>query len=135
MVGFQAGDVLLLKVHLSAGGSDLAGQNVEQGRLARPIGADDGMNRPLFHLQVHPIHGRQPAELLGEICGAQNHDGTPLRLPFHFVQVATPSPQIPPRMNSTKTTKITPRMKSQRAQRSLRTSEAILVTSAPITGP
>src|SRR5215203_1044406 len=62
----QAGHVLAVDEDLAGGGAQLARDEVEVGRLAGPVGADDRRERPLMERARDRVDGDMPAEADGE---------------------------------------------------------------------
>ena len=54
---------------------EVPGDEVEEGRLARPVRADDRVLLALLELEVHPVDGDEPPEVLEEVDGAQHRPG------------------------------------------------------------
>jgi hypothetical protein len=71
-MGGAVGDVLALEQHAAAGRPDVAAEQVEEGRFARAVGADDGVQRVGLHLHADPGHGHQPAKRLAQVLRLQN---------------------------------------------------------------
>jgi formyltetrahydrofolate hydrolase len=60
----QAGHVLAVEQDLSAARLDIAGDDVEKGRLARAVRADQAGDRPALDFQRRVFDGMNAAELL-----------------------------------------------------------------------
>ena len=71
--GGGAGDVAPLQQHLAGGRGQLAGDQVEIGGLARPVGADDGGQLPRPEGAGDAVHRDMPAEADGQ--GLRLEDG------------------------------------------------------------
>src|SRR5713101_5644978 len=67
LVRFGAGDVSTIENHPARGWLKQAGHVVEQRRLARSVGSDEGENLSALDLQAHVVHGHQSAEALGQV--------------------------------------------------------------------
>ncbi|MCY1434300.1 hypothetical protein D9M71_503580 [compost metagenome] len=80
LVGRQRADGLALVQHFAAGGRQEAGQQIEEGGFAGAIGADQGMDMPLLHLEIDRVHGGEAIELLGQTPGFE--DDIAHRIPF-----------------------------------------------------
>jgi hypothetical protein len=59
-------DVPPLVENLPARGSEELGEQVEEGCLASPVGADQGVYLALAHLHIHVAHGNEAIEVLGQ---------------------------------------------------------------------
>src|SRR5437588_63400 len=64
-----ARDVLLVEQELAAGGLVEPGEDVEEGRLAGPVRADDRDDRALRDVERHAVDGDEAAEGLGDAVG------------------------------------------------------------------
>src|SRR5262245_35646755 len=64
-VGGLPRDVLALEQDLAGRGGQHAGEEVEERRLARSVGADHRAQFPPAHLEVDAVDGGEPAERLG----------------------------------------------------------------------
>ena len=62
------GDVLAAVDDLAAGGNQELGEQVEEGRLAGAIGADQRVDLSTAHPQVDVAHGDEATELLGQVA-------------------------------------------------------------------
>src|SRR5215475_11083078 len=86
---------------------DEPADQVDQGGLARPVGADEGQDLTFRHREVHVVHGVRLAEVLGEICRLeQAHGAGALR---HFWASRATIPMMPVGNASTSVTNTTPR--------------------------
>src|SRR5262249_5620027 len=74
-VGRQAGEALAFEPSLPRVGPELARQHVEDRRLARPVGADQGSNLPSGHAEVHAGDRLDPAEGLRETLRLEHAGG------------------------------------------------------------
>ena len=68
----KAGNVLPVQQHLAAGGLVDTGNNVEEGGLARAVGADDAGDGALPDVQAHVLHGLDTAEVDGNVLTGKN---------------------------------------------------------------
>jgi hypothetical protein len=64
--GSLRGDVPALVDDAAARGDQELGQQVEDGRLARPVGPDQRMDAAPAHAQVHVVDGNEALELLDQ---------------------------------------------------------------------
>src|SRR5207248_3525548 len=62
LVGLDVGDVDALEEHAALGGGQQTGEAVEQGGLARAVGADERGDLARRHRQRHVVDGEQAAE-------------------------------------------------------------------------
>jgi len=58
-------------VDLAGAGLGEAGEQVEQRGLAGPVGADQGVDVPLLHGQIHVVDGGEALEAFAQPPGAQ----------------------------------------------------------------
>src|SRR5262245_20688188 len=65
LVGAQPGEGVAAEPDRALLGNVETGEDVEEGRLARAVGPDDGGDPSLRELEVHAVQGDQPAEPLG----------------------------------------------------------------------
>ncbi len=65
-------DVLAPEPDLAAGHGHEAGQQVEDGGLARPVRPDERVDRPARDAQRHPVHRHELVELLHEPAGLED---------------------------------------------------------------
>ena len=70
--GPREGDVPALIEDRALGRSQELGQQVEEGRLAGAVGADQGMDLPATHLQVNLVNGDETAEVLTQASGFED---------------------------------------------------------------
>ena len=73
LVGCHADHARAVELDRSRGRLDDAGQLIEEGRLARPVGADHGDDRVSGDLEVDLAIGDEALEALGEVVDAQDH--------------------------------------------------------------
>src|SRR3989449_7145970 len=73
--GRGARDVLALVRDGAAGRRQEAGEQVEAGGLARAVRADQRVDGPADHPEVDALHRDEPAELLRQPAGLENHLG------------------------------------------------------------
>ena len=75
----DAGRVALLEAHRPRGGAQHAGEHVDEGGLARAVGADDRDELAGAHREAHPIERDEIAVELADVAGLENglagHDG------------------------------------------------------------
>jgi hypothetical protein len=62
----DAGDVAVLEDHLARVGPEMAGDEVEERRLARAVRPDDRADRARRHREAHPAHRQEAVEALRE---------------------------------------------------------------------
>ena len=67
------GNVIAVVKDLARRGLEKLGQQIEERRLARTIGADQGMDMPGLHLEVDVLNRLETSEVLGQAPGFQNH--------------------------------------------------------------
>ena len=72
VLGRQAADVLASKKDLPGVVSEIAGDQVEERRLAGAVGADDRAQVALGDGQVHAAHGLDAAEMLAQADGLED---------------------------------------------------------------
>src|SRR5262249_52746139 len=132
----QSGHVAPLEGNAPAGGNDLAGDEVEERRLARAVGADDRMKGAGLDAQAHAVDGAERPEVARQRFGTQQRgvahapaSGSAATPPGSFspgsrrgrgppaasrsrVNAST----RPPRRKSTTSTRATPRMRGHRSQ-------------------
>lgn len=65
-------NVLAIETNHARGRFDELGQQIKAGGFARPIGADQGMDRTTPHIQIHPIHRHKTFEFFTEFLGLKN---------------------------------------------------------------
>src|SRR5215472_6834095 len=100
-------DVSALEHDASRVHGDEPADQVDQGGLARPVGADEGQDLAFRYGEVHVVHGVRFAEVLGELCRLeQAHNAGALR---HFWASRATMPIIPVGNTSTSVTNTTPR--------------------------
>ncbi len=88
----------------------LTRDDVEERGLPRPIGPDDGAPLAGRHRQGHAVERGQGAEVAGQAIDSEErlgHDRIPTR--------PRSAPRMPPGANSTRRTKVKPRMSIQRS--------------------
>src|SRR5690606_12537576 len=101
-------------------GLQIAGQQVDQCRLAGPVGADQGMARAGRDRQIDVVGGHEAAEAAHQAVSLQDwaHEGVSVRArdrarwredSIHWRAV----PRNPPRANSTTSTRIRPSQSCQ----------------------
>jgi len=61
--------------YLAAGRAGVPGDHVEQGRLARPVGADDPEDLAAGHGEAHIVDRPQAAEALADLAGLEDGAG------------------------------------------------------------
>ena len=66
-----ARDVAAVEDHLARGRLQLAGQQIEERRLARAVRADDGVAVALLHLQADVFDRAQAAEVFAQVLDAE----------------------------------------------------------------
>ncbi len=76
-VGGPVRDVSALEADSSPVGAVIAGDEVEDGGLARPVRADEPDDGPLLHVEGDFVYGRQSAEGLGNALKLQQAHGAP----------------------------------------------------------
>jgi hypothetical protein len=74
-----AGSIFAKYEHLARRGRVQPGHGVDQGGLARPVGADQPHDITFVDVHGHRVHRRQPAELFGQFLGLE-YDHTRLFL-------------------------------------------------------
>ena len=70
-MGGQIGDGLVPQEDLATRGRMNPGEEIEEGRLARPVGADDAEDLPRVDVKFHFVDRGQPAEKFAEIPDLQ----------------------------------------------------------------
>ena len=83
-----AGHVLAEQLDAATGRRNFARQDVDQGRFARAIGADDSVNRAALQRQRDAVQRHQAAPAAGDLGAAQQHvgritHGEPPAMPRH----------------------------------------------------
>src|SRR4029450_4770408 len=68
----RAGDLAALEPDAAAGRRQEVGQEIEAGRLAGAVGADERVDRAPAYPQPHALHREEAAKLLGEVLGLQD---------------------------------------------------------------
>ena len=71
LVGLGLGDVLAAVDDVPAGGGVDAGDEVEEGGLARAVGAQEAFDLPFLDVEIQVVHDSQPAKALGQAGGLQ----------------------------------------------------------------
>src|SRR5262245_25531446 len=66
--------------HASLVGDLQAGDDAQQGRLARAGRAQQGQQRAVGHLEAHPVDGQEAAEALGNVLDRDAQDRPPFVL-------------------------------------------------------
>src|SRR5262249_59414028 len=66
LVGRQSGDVVALEAYTALLGTVIAGDHVEQRRLAGPVGSDDAEQVAGADHEAHRAHRGEPTEALGD---------------------------------------------------------------------
>jgi hypothetical protein len=69
----ETGDFLSLEKDLSARGMVVAGDDIEKGGLARPVGPDQGVAFPFLYLEIHVEKDFQTFEGVVEPLGFENY--------------------------------------------------------------
>jgi hypothetical protein len=72
-VGRQATDLLAAEVDLAGVVRDVAGDEVEERRLPRPVGPDDGSQVSRGHDEIHAVDGLDATEVLAQPDGAEGY--------------------------------------------------------------
>src|SRR4030095_531044 len=68
----RAGDLAALEPDAAAGRRQEVGQEIEAGRLAGAVGADERVDRAPAYPQPHALHREEAVKLLGEVLGLQD---------------------------------------------------------------
>ena len=69
--GSCAGGFAALVEDATIGGREELAKQIETGRLAGSVGADDGMDRPRSDGEIDVLDGDEAKELLGQVLGPQ----------------------------------------------------------------
>ena len=72
LVRLGAGDVLAIENHRAAGGLIEAGDAVEERRLARAVGADEGEHLASLDVEADAVHCQKAAEALAQVGQLEN---------------------------------------------------------------
>src|SRR5450631_4628858 len=74
-----SGDIVAVELNPTGIALEVAGDDVEQGRLARPVGSDEGRDGPFLNTQRGAVDSPDPAEYLGHIVHRKQvgHDPPP----------------------------------------------------------
>ena len=75
----QVGDVLAFEQHLAGGREQIAGQAIEEGRLAGAVRSDQAENIALLQRHRCRIDGLEAAEGLGDVARFKEHGWLPPR--------------------------------------------------------
>ena len=97
-LGVVLDDGLPPEGHQAVGGLVHPGDTVEGGSLARPVGADEGDDLPLVHVQGQVVHRHHAAELHGDMLYVQHvvrHHRTPFALLSRRFWNSSRSPMMP----------------------------------------
>ncbi len=130
-LGAQVGDVLSHEKHLPGRRRQHAGEQVDEGRLARAVGTDQRLSRALLQAEGDVARRDQPAEALAQRAGLENNT--------HGLALAS-SPRTPPisrsRPTSASRTRNSPIQNSQNCgavedRRSCRTLKMIAPAMPP----
>ena len=74
-IGRQPGDVLAVEDDATGGRTQHAGQAIEEGALARPVGADDGADLAALDFEVDVVERGQTTEADGQAFRTQHRGG------------------------------------------------------------
>ncbi len=64
ILGGEPAHLLAPEVDLARVVREVARDQVEEGRLPGAVGADDGAQVAVGHVQIHPVHGLEASEVL-----------------------------------------------------------------------
>src|SRR4029077_21073889 len=76
--GRQTGDVAPVQEHGAGVGLEVSGDQVEEGRLARAVGPDDGGDPAPVDLHADPPEDREAVEALADVADLKHAGHSPL---------------------------------------------------------
>src|SRR5437763_10564194 len=127
----KAGDVAIVEAHLSGIWSELSVDDVEAGRLAGAIGADQGQELACAEIEADIVEGAHTAECLRQIAYREDAHAAFLRASRAFASV----PTTPPGKTKTRMSITSPRSPRQKAVSRMIVSCSSGKTVAPTIGP